>query len=64
MNNRRAVPAAVRTANRIHAERTRGLPPLVVTRLREAAQYLEQGNHSAAELALASLRRVREDLRL
>jgi Flp pilus assembly protein TadD len=54
MKNRRAVPVAVRTANRIHAERTRGLPPLVVGRLREVAQFLEQGNLAAAELALMS----------
>ena len=54
MSHRRAVPAAVRDANRLHAQRTRGLPPLVAARLREVEQHLARGDVSAAELALMS----------
>ena len=54
MSHRRAVPAAVRDANRLHAQRTRGLPPLVAARLREVEQHLARGEVSAAELALMS----------
>ena len=54
MSNRRAASAAERTANRIHAERTRGLPPLAVNRLREVEQLLDKGDFGAAELSLMS----------
>ncbi len=54
MSTRRTDSAATRASNRIHAQRTTGLPPRIAALLREAEQLLNQGDLRRAELALTT----------